>query len=71
NYNTAFCLTRVIGCAGFSCVNLNFATVNLGLPDIADGSELGIRVDFNSLFLLFCTVVDLGLEELDFVLGSC
>ncbi|KZL86720.1 hypothetical protein CI238_13109 [Colletotrichum incanum] len=70
HYNTAFSLTRVIGYAGSICINLNFTSLNLGLPYVADSGELGIRVNFDSLVLPFRTVVNLGLEELDFVLGS-
>ncbi|KZL63647.1 hypothetical protein CI238_11556 [Colletotrichum incanum] len=49
---------------------LDSAILNLGLPYVANSGELSIRVDFNRLFLPCYTIVNLGLEELNFVLGS-
>ncbi|OHW89533.1 hypothetical protein CSPAE12_11884, partial [Colletotrichum incanum] len=70
HYNTNFSLNGVIGCAGSICINLNFANLDLGLLYVADVGELRIMVNFDSLSLSCCTVAYLGLEELNFMLGS-
>ncbi|KAK2733568.1 hypothetical protein CKAH01_08363 [Colletotrichum kahawae] len=52
------------------CIIEGIASLNLGLPYVANGRELRVWVDVNSLPLPSDAIVDLGLEELYLMLGG-
>ncbi|CCF46943.1 hypothetical protein CH063_15523, partial [Colletotrichum higginsianum] len=71
NNNTAFSFTRVFRVAGFGCIILFFPSLKLRLLDVFDVGELSVRIQLDCPSFPYCSIGDLGLQKLQFLLGIC